>query len=395
MDQAERECRAYCDWDLWERCHRAHLRFRHVFECPNSRRADRLFDDLLRAAVPGRRVLEVGCADGTRCQDALALGASHVLGVDVSEHFLADARTRAIAGQLEFALHDIARPLAGRFDVIFGSAILHHLDYRPVLARLYEDNLAPGGLMLFREPLGANLLIRLWWRFGGGAHSPDERPFYPADLAWLRARFPALRLYGVNYLSLPAGIVSSLVGRSPDNVVLRWCDGADHWIDSTGAGSSPASATRSWRSRNRRSRSARRPPAARAPAHDAGHRLRSAAGMDGVVPAPAGGGDPHGGGHVLPARPDHALADLARLVRGSLTRPPLGLRGFLAPLSPLRSPVLWSLSPLGRGQGEGRAPDVPICSVEARPSPRPSPYEGEGVRKGTGYLIAPAVRPDT
>jgi SAM-dependent methyltransferase len=232
MDEAERECRAYQDWDLWDRCHHAHLRFRHVFECPNSRRADRLFGDLLRAAVPGRRVLEVGCADGTRCQDALALGAAHVLGVDVSEHFLDDARRRAIADRLEFAFHDIARPLAGRFDVIFGSAILHHLDYRPVLVRLYEDNLAPGGVMLFREPLGANLLIRLWWRFGGGAHSPDERPFYPADLSWLRARFPFLRLYGVNYLSLPAGIVSSLVCRSPDNVVLRWCDRADHWMGS-------------------------------------------------------------------------------------------------------------------------------------------------------------------
>jgi SAM-dependent methyltransferase len=231
MNRTERERRAYDEDALWERSHRAHMRFRQVFECPNSRRADRLFDELLQDAVAGRRVLEVGCAEGARCRAVLRLGAAYVLGVDVSERFLAEARAHAVPGRLEFAHHDIAHGIEGRFDVIVGSAILHHLDYRPVLMRLYEDNLAPGGLMLFREPLGGNLLIRLWWRLGADAHSPDERPLYPADLAWLRARFPGLRIHGVNYLSLPAGIASSLVGARPDNLVLRWCDRADHWLD--------------------------------------------------------------------------------------------------------------------------------------------------------------------
>jgi SAM-dependent methyltransferase len=231
MNQAQRERQAYDEGALWDRSHQAHMRFRHVFECPNTQRADRLFNQRLHEAVPGRRVLEVGCAEGARCRSVLALGAAHVLGVDVSERFLALAREHAEPGRLEFANHDIGQPLPGRFDVIFGSAILHHLDYRPVLARLYEDNLAPGGLMLFREPLGANLLIRLWWRLGTAAHSPDERPFHPADLGWLRTRFPGFRVHGVNYLSLPAGIVSSLVCASPDNAILRGCDRLDHWLD--------------------------------------------------------------------------------------------------------------------------------------------------------------------
>lgn len=231
MDRAQRERQAYDEDALWERSHRAHMRFRHVFESPNTRRADRMFEEILRGAVPGRRVLEVGCAEGAGCQNAMAMGAGYVLGIDVSERFLARARAHARPGRLEFATHDASRPLDGRFDVIFGSAILHHLDYRPVLDRLFDDNLNQGGLMLFREPLGANLLIRLWWRLGTGAHSPDERPFYPADLRWLRARFPGFRLHGVNYLSLPAGILSSLACTSPDNALLRWCDRVDHWLD--------------------------------------------------------------------------------------------------------------------------------------------------------------------
>jgi hypothetical protein len=40
MDRAERERRAYDEDALWERVHRAHVRFRQVSECPNGRRMD-------------------------------------------------------------------------------------------------------------------------------------------------------------------------------------------------------------------------------------------------------------------------------------------------------------------------------------------------------------------
>jgi len=231
MDRAQRERQAYDEDALWERSHRAHMRFRHVFECPNTRRADRRYHDLLRDALAGRRALELGCGDGRLCRAALALGARYVLGADVSETQLAQARPHAVPGQLEFVAQDVSQPVAGRFDVIFGNAVLHHLDYRPVLERLYEETLSPGGIMLFREPLGANVFVRLWWRVGADAHSPDERPFYPDDIQWLRRRFPGFRLYGVNYLSLPAALMSSLVWPSPDNLALRWCDRADDWLD--------------------------------------------------------------------------------------------------------------------------------------------------------------------
>ena len=231
MDRAQREREAYDEQRVWERCHQTHMRFRHVFECPNSRRGDQLYDDLLRRAVPGKRVLELGCAEGTRSRTVASFGAAYVLGGDISETFLDMARPHAIPGRLEFANLDFARRIDGQFDVIFGSAVLHHLDYRPVMTQLYEDNLLPGGLMIFREPLGSNLMIRAWWWLGRSAHTPDERPLYRSDLQWLRRHFPTLRLRGVNYLSLPAAIVSSLLCSSADNRLLRWCDRADHWLD--------------------------------------------------------------------------------------------------------------------------------------------------------------------
>jgi 2-polyprenyl-3-methyl-5-hydroxy-6-metoxy-1,4-benzoquinol methylase len=228
--RAEREKLAYDEHHVFERSHGWHARFPHVFECPNTLRHERLFRERVRAGVAGRRVLDVGCGDGAGSSALLELGACYVRGIDVSEKFIEQARSHALPGRLEFENRDAALPLSGRFDVILGRAILHHLDWRPVLRRLHEENLAPGGFMLFMEPLGANLLIRAYHALARGAHTPDERSFEADDLRWLRENFPAVEILPVNYLSFPAAIASSLVFRRADNLLLRACDRADTWL---------------------------------------------------------------------------------------------------------------------------------------------------------------------
>jgi hypothetical protein len=99
-----------------------------------------------------------------------------------------------------------------------------------VLRRLHQDNLAPGGSMIFMEPLGSNLLIRAYSAFARGAHTPDERSFGAGDLRWLRESFPGVEILPVNYLSFPAAVASSLVFRRADNLLLRACDRADTWL---------------------------------------------------------------------------------------------------------------------------------------------------------------------
>jgi hypothetical protein len=108
--------------------------------------------------------------------------------------------------------------------------ILHHIDYRSMLPRLYTHHLTPGGTMLFMEPQGENLLIRLYTRFVGAAHTPDEQSFMNDDLRWLRGHFPGLELLPINYLTLPLAILTSLLRLPPDNVLLRLCDRADEWL---------------------------------------------------------------------------------------------------------------------------------------------------------------------
>lgn len=230
MMRAERERKAYDEDDVFARNHALKGRFGAVFGCPNTQRLEAFFRGYL-ADVADKSVLEVGCGRGDTARALVEAGASYVRGIDIAESMLAEARPHARPGQLEFELADAAAPIEGRFDLVVGRAILHHLDWKVVLARLYADNLAPGGRMVFYEPLGSSPLMQLYWKLATGVHTPDERPFYSRDLAYLRAHFAGFRLHVCNWLSLPVGVASALVGLGPDNPTLVVADRVDGWVE--------------------------------------------------------------------------------------------------------------------------------------------------------------------
>jgi 2-polyprenyl-3-methyl-5-hydroxy-6-metoxy-1,4-benzoquinol methylase len=230
--RSQREREAYDEHGVDEAMASWHGRFPHVFESPNTRRAEERFDALTRTAVAGRRVLDIGCGAGASSTRLLQLGATYVLGMDISRTAIDQARFRAEPRRLEFRLGDVAQDLEGVFDCIFGRSILHHIDYRGVLPRLYAEHLRPGGTMLFMEPQGENLLIRLYGRLVAAAHTPDEQSFMQSDLRWLREHFVAIELHPINYLTFPAAIVTSSLPVAPSNALLRACDRADEWIAS-------------------------------------------------------------------------------------------------------------------------------------------------------------------
>lgn len=231
--RAERERAAYDEGAVWETSDRWHRRFPHVFTSPNSLRHERLFASLLTDAVRGKRVLEIGCGDGWHAQKLSDLGAGYVMGIDVAETFVAEAQKRAVPGVLEFQVGDAGDSVGGEFDAIVGRSVLHHIDYRDILPRLFENTLRPGGVMLFMEPIGGNILIKTFTRLVPKAHTPDERSFSREDLSWFQASFRGVSFYPFNYTSLPAGIVSSFVFRSPNNVLLRATDRFDVWLART------------------------------------------------------------------------------------------------------------------------------------------------------------------
>lgn len=220
--QREKESVDYTN--IYQNSEQWHQNFAHVFQCPNSLRHEKTLKDLINLHVPGKRVLDIGCGYGGSSLDLLQQQASYVHGIDISERFIASARSFAQENRLDFDLHDISQPMTGNYDVIFGRAILHHLDYQEVLSRLYRDNLNPGGVMIFMEPLGSNLLLRLYWQFAKDAHTPDEKPFMRQDLQWLQRQFSQFTLIPINYFSLLSGILSSKLFKRPDNPLMKISD---------------------------------------------------------------------------------------------------------------------------------------------------------------------------
>lgn len=228
-----REAAAFDDGRAVENNHRWVARVPHVMSGPNSRLGDQRFRSLLGERVAGGRAMDVGCGTGEFSAELHAMGARSVYGFDVSSRQVETARARF--GELDgvsFSIHNVEVPIAGRFDVIVGQSILHHIDFQTTLVTLFEDNLLPGGRMVFMEPMSHPFTLA-FHRLVPSAHTPDEWPITPADIAWLQRRF-TVHVVPINLLSFPAGVVSSLALSSDDNALMRLADRADRSLERRG-----------------------------------------------------------------------------------------------------------------------------------------------------------------
>lgn len=81
----------------------------------------------------GATVLDIGCNAGFYCLELKKRGAGRVLGVDVDDRYLSQARFAAevLGLDVEFAKHsvyDVDR-IAGQFDVVLFMGVFYHLRY--------------------------------------------------------------------------------------------------------------------------------------------------------------------------------------------------------------------------------------------------------------------------
>lgn len=167
-----------------------------------------------RAALSGKRVLDVGCGGGILAESMARRGAASVLGVDMGEAPLAVATLHANQHGVtniqyqRVPVEELAQTHAGQFDVVTCMEMLEHVpDPASVVAACYQ--LAkPGGQVFFstinRNPkawlfaiVGAEYVLNMLPR---GTH--DYRKFIrPAELGrWIRQAGLELRdMTGLHY----------------------------------------------------------------------------------------------------------------------------------------------------------------------------------------------------
>jgi SAM-dependent methyltransferase len=155
----------------------------------------------------GRHALDYGCGHGMAAV-VMARAGARVTAFDLSPGYVAEARERAAANRVRVACvvadgEELPFPDA-TFDVVWGNAVLHHLDLRRAGQELHRV-LNPGGVAVFCEPWGGNPLLGFARRrlpYPGKHRTPDERPLTRRDLAPLRAVFPGLDVQGFQLLGM-------------------------------------------------------------------------------------------------------------------------------------------------------------------------------------------------
>jgi ubiquinone/menaquinone biosynthesis C-methylase UbiE len=152
----------------------------------------------LLGEVSGKTILEYGCGDGSNTV-LLANRGANVISLDLSPELInvAQARLRVhgINSGVDFIVgsaHTLPLPDES-VDVVFGIAILHHLDLALSAAEVRRV-LKKGGFAIFQEPVRNSWLLRTMRRlipYRSPDVSPYERPLTDKEL----------KTFGVSYSS--------------------------------------------------------------------------------------------------------------------------------------------------------------------------------------------------
>ena len=98
-----------------------------------------------------KRVLDLGCGFGWHCRYAVENGARSVIGIDISQKMLSEAKSKTKCGNIEYIcmpIEDIDFPEES-FDVVISSLTLHYVkSFEDVLVRVYKC-LSKGGDFIF------------------------------------------------------------------------------------------------------------------------------------------------------------------------------------------------------------------------------------------------------
>jgi ubiquinone/menaquinone biosynthesis C-methylase UbiE len=190
-----------------------------------------LFEGVMRERARGATTLEYGCGMGRHSHLLAGSGAQRIVGIDISNVAIDEARTVAQRDGLTqaeyFVMNAEALTFDDRtFDLICGTAILHHLDLKRSFSELART-LKPGGSAVFMEPLGHNPAINLYRRLTPQLRTVDEHPLMMRDLRLARQYFAKVH---VHYFALHTLAAVPFHGRTFFRPLLKALESVDRAV---------------------------------------------------------------------------------------------------------------------------------------------------------------------
>ncbi len=140
----------------------------------------------LRKMLPdfqGKRVLDLGCGYGWHCRFALDNGAKSVIGIDISQKMLSEAKSKTNSEQIQYIcmpIEDIDFPVDS-FDVVISSLALHYIQSFEDIVSKISKCLSKGGEFAFsvEHPIFTAYGAQDWYydHEGNRLHWPVDQYF--------------------------------------------------------------------------------------------------------------------------------------------------------------------------------------------------------------------------
>lgn len=119
--------------------------------------------------------------------------------------------------------------LDNAFDIVFGTGILHHLNFETAVKEI-QRVLKPGGEIVFVEPLARNPIGKFVRKRTPEARTPDEKPLDLEEFAILKNHFKLDNSY-FQLFYVPAGVLSKHIFKAAKNPLMHMADRLDVMIE--------------------------------------------------------------------------------------------------------------------------------------------------------------------
>ena len=138
------------------------------------------------------QILDFGCGTGLFVERTIKYKPKKIVGIDISEVSIDKAKKNAkkMGLEVDYYVDNCERTKfeSNSFDIVYGTGILHHLEFNKCLDEIHRILKSKGNL-IFIEPLGTNPIINLYRKFTPNSRSVDEHPLINKDFEYIKNKF--------------------------------------------------------------------------------------------------------------------------------------------------------------------------------------------------------------